>query len=325
MNVRIWEEAIILWIGLMIFVLREKTLRVDYGTFFDWLKPKLFGLIILGLIFVPTYNLLEDQTILQDPVWVNLILLLIAVFLVYYLTAPLFILAYRAIRLSPLEFFDDFINSKEGRYVPRAIKWRTTPEMQNKVRELWTARNSAEYVRHQGCQFLTGGVQWMRMHILKVLLTTFPIMTISFAVISLTGQRFSAWQIAMGSKSDGGTVVLRSLLEHLYFCASVFSTLGIGDTRPVIDERGFGEAFVIAMLMVFMVTGLIILSLVISFIHSLFPAMEAAVNNAIYDASIDFPRPAPVLCPIEPSISLMIQRIVEFNENRGEKKKDKHR
>lgn len=322
MNMKICAEAIILWIGLGLFAFRAKSLRLEYETFFDYLKPWLFGLIISGLLFVSVYNLYTCQMILQDPPWVSLILLATAVFLIYDLTAPVFSLAYHSIRQSPLEFFDDFVNSTAGCYIPRAIEWRTSKGMRNKVRQLWRQRTLAADVRHHGNQFLKSGLQWMRGYILELLLTTFPIMTFSFAIISLTGQKFSAWQI-MGSKSDGSTVVLGSLLEHLYFCVSVFSTLGIGDTRPVIDERGLGEAFVIAMLTVFMITGIVIFGLVISFIHSLVPAIEAEVNNAIYDASIDFPRPASVLCPLEPSIPTLMQ-IIESSQKAGKKNKDRH-
>jgi len=295
---------------------------MKFGTVLDVMKPLIYLVIILGLVFVPIYNLSTSQMISQDPAWVNSSLLLIAVCLVFFLAAPVFRIAYSSIRLSPLEFFDDFVNSEEGQYLCRALDWHTIPEMRKKVRELWTGKAPAEYVRHQACQFVAVDVQRIRMYVLRVLLTTLPIITLSFAVISLTGQRLGAWQITKGAKLDGSAVLLGSLLEHLYFCVSVFSTLGIGDTRPLIDEHGFGEAFVITMLSMFMITGLVVFGLVISFIHSLFPAIQGAVDNAINDVSMDIPRPCPVFCPLEPYIDT-IQRI-ESNQKGGKKNKDKH-
>ncbi|MEK6323569.1 MAG: cobalamin-dependent protein [Acidobacteriota bacterium] len=241
-----------------LFVFREKSFQFRIGTLSSGLKAVIYLLIILGLFSVPIYNLSKGQMILQNPAWVNSSLLLIAVLLIFYLTAPVFRIAYRSMRLSPLEFLDDFRDSQEGQYLPQALAFRTSNEMRSKVHELWAGQASVEYLRHQACLYVKSGVQEIRMFIIWALLTTFPIMTLSFAIISLTGQRLSAWQIIKGGKSDESTVVLGSLLEHLYFCVSVFSTLGIGDTRPLIDEWGFGEAFVISMLTMFMITGLVV-------------------------------------------------------------------
>jgi hypothetical protein len=60
--------------------------------------------------------------------------------------------------------------------------------------------------------------------------------------------------------------------------------MGIGDSRPVIDNSRLGECLLLSILLIAMLTSLIVVALLVSFIHSILPAWDSEIGHLISDS-----------------------------------------
>jgi hypothetical protein len=291
-------EIVVFVLGILGFLLRDSFFPDWRNGFSEVLKVALYLLAILLLFFAVAYPAFVHGLpgLSRYPWFFNLPLFAASCLMVYYVVEPLARTAYDCFNSSPIDFFDVFRNRQPGRSDPGGVRIRTAAMARRLMEAKWPKTANVEYVRHQGLQLFIPEIRLMRMYLLKHLLVGLPALIFSFSLISLSGQNLGWWSIVKGGKAIVDADPLGSLLEHIYFCSSVVSTLGLGDTRPIIEGTGLGQVFVILMLVVFLLSTAVVFSTVISFTHSLFPAAEGLVSCIINDLSIQRPKPCAFVC-----------------------------
>lgn len=279
-----YKWLLLLIVSIVLFLFLQ--LKVSDLNKTSWMKTKLFGIVSgwfgLGLA---VWFLFRDVHLHSFPIWSQWLMLALALLLTAIVILPLFLLAYMSMNLPPIKFFDRFGMWEEEihAHLPGAYPSDTVKTI---VRTLWVEKQPVNYIRHQAVASVDTKVQQMRMNLGRIVVTTIPALIFSFAIISSVGQSLGFWTILRDSdQSPAG-----QLVDHTYFVCSVVSTLGLGDMRPRLDSSGLGEIFVIIMVTIFMLSALIVFSLLIGFAHSMLTALEGEISNTINDLSLDSPR-----------------------------------
>jgi hypothetical protein len=297
LKVRI-AEAAVFCVGAIAFLVREGLWVNREKGLLGYIQNALTFAVVLGII--TDIYLFSDHKIISDlPKFGQMITISVALSMAFYVVLPAVKTAVQSLYHSPIEFFDIFRDSQVGHAIPGTLKYKTFEEICQQMDALWKGSNPAKDVRREGFQQVDLTLREMRAFVLKVLLTTFPVLIFAFSLVSLAGQNLGWWTIVRSVKSgDLPDNVLSSLVDHLYFCTSVVSTLGLGDTRPAPDSAGLGQLFVVGMLITFLLVGLVVFSLIISFAHSLSAFLEGKIDCIIDDLKVDLPRPCPIVCPL---------------------------